>query len=64
MSKHIVQIVDLKEGLLEVANILNHLRETTKFWEQHYGSEPKLQKKRWEKKADEWLSKHCIKVDE
>lgn len=63
MSKHIVVCENAEVSLLELANIVLNLRYYTKEWELHYG-ETKLQKKNYEKKADQWLSKHCIKVNE
>jgi hypothetical protein len=61
--KYIVEVDNAKEGLLEVANILKRLRETTKFWEEHFGAHAKVAKKTWEASADKWLAEH-IKVEE
>lgn len=64
MSKHIIVCEDAETELLVLANILNKLRYTTKYWEEHYGSPAKTHKKRWEEKADEWILKHTKEVDE
>lgn len=46
--------------LLKLANILLKLRRTTKYWQEHYGSQNKQVMKVWEDKADEWLQKNII----
>jgi hypothetical protein len=46
----------------EVAYILIKLRHYTKKWESEYGGPPKLNKKQWEARADEWIQRN-IKND-
>jgi len=64
MSKFTVSVDDAETSLLELAHIVFHLRETTKYWEIHYGCDAKFQKKRYEKKVDDWLEKNIKKDDE
>ena len=63
-KKYIVVVDDPQKALLELANIVNRLRFHTKYWEEHYGSFAKRDKKDAERKADEWLLKHTKQVDE
>lgn len=41
----------------EALHILNNLRHHTKYWDEHYGALAKDAKKKWEKRADEFLEK-------
>lgn len=52
----------LKNELREITNIVMGMREAQKLWKDVYGCAARLQKERWEKKADEWIEKH--KVDD
>lgn len=63
MSKQIIEVNDIKQELLNLANILKELRYHTKYWELNFGSRPKENKKYWEDKADTWLRDH-IKIEE
>lgn len=45
-----------------LAMIIYRLRETTKFWKEHYGAGPRMAKERWEEKADEWIREN-VRVD-
>jgi len=54
----------LKKELKELAYILTGLREYTKIWSQEYGSASLRNKKVWEQKADEWIEKHKIIIEE
>jgi hypothetical protein len=50
----------LKEEVKELAFILTGLRETTKFWQDHFGAENRNRMRRWEEKADAWIEQHKI----
>ena len=46
--------------LLEAANIILRLRETTKLWQLHYGSYYKAEMQRWERNADNFLKENIV----
>lgn len=48
---------DLFDNFKEAIHILNNLRYYTKDWEENYGVESKMRKKRWEEKADKLLTR-------
>lgn len=55
-----VQSEEEKEKLLLLAiDIIRNLRKFTKIWEEKYG-ETRVPKKRWEKFADDFISKLTI----
>lgn len=62
--KYIVETDNVEKSLCEAATILNRLRYTTKFWEEHYGFPAKEAKKRWEAQADKWILEHTKLIEE
>ena len=46
---------ELKNKFIEGVKIMNRLRYWTLKWEAGHGVELKVNKKYWEKRADEWL---------
>lgn len=61
--KHIVQVNNAAEALLEVSNILISLRHYTRTWETTYGAVSKNDKKRWERIADNWLRDNVKSIE-
>jgi len=45
-----------EESQKKLAYILMNLRKHTKYWSEHYGAGPRLNKEYWENKADEWIN--------
>ena len=54
----------LQAEVKELANILTGLRETTKVWQNSYGSRPLQHKVYWETKADQWINDHKIIIEQ
>jgi hypothetical protein len=50
------------DELKEMASIIYHLRQSTKQWQQVYGSAARQVKDKWEQKADEFINQH-ISID-
>lgn len=55
---------DLLDKFKKAIHILNNLRHYTKDWEENYGVESKMRKKRWEEKADKLLAELDPKHEE
>lgn len=55
---------DVKKELADVAYIITGLREHTKKWQQYYGAPNRNNMKLWEQKADEWINKHKIIIED
>lgn len=53
---------DIRRELAETMRLLVGVRESTKDWEEHYGSERKRKKKKYEQQADEYISRWKIVV--
>lgn len=47
---------EMAVSFLDLLEIVINLREKTKDWQEHYGHERTLKRKKWEEKADEYLS--------
>lgn len=63
MAKEIVIEEDLLPGkFLEAVQLLQKLRFYKKKWEEHYGGANRNNLRRWEEKADEFLS--SLKIEE
>lgn len=56
------RVSDPLKAASEMAHILLNLRAATKRWEVEYGSGPKDLKKKWEKRADDYLESIKKKV--
>lgn len=64
-KKAIVEVEESAEkSLIELATIMRELRWNMKIWQTHFGSTNRNNMKRWEEKADQWLSKHIKIFDE
>ena len=55
---------ELKTHLRNLAWILTGLRQTTKRWREHYGYNNKKDMELWEQRADQWIDKYKILVDD
>ncbi len=54
---------DLENKLLEAAQILNKLRESSTNWQTHFGSYYKTEMQKWERKADKFLAENIVDVE-
>lgn len=50
----------VKEELREVAEILTGLRESTKKHNEEFGFKNKIEKEKWEARADQWITRHKV----
>lgn len=57
MKITLTQGEDVTETFKEAITILNNMRRWQKEWEEDYGCELKRRKKRWERMADEFLTR-------
>jgi hypothetical protein len=55
---------EVKEELIELAYIMTGLRESTKKWKEHYGADNRNTMQRWEEKADAWINKHKVIIND
>lgn len=55
---------DVEKELQELAYILTGMREWQKKWKAEYGANNRVQKEKWEARADDWIKRHKIKLDE
>jgi hypothetical protein len=55
---------DPQGDLKQLSHILLNLRHHTRLWNRYYGGAHRTNKVNWEKRADEWLQKHCENPDD